>query len=249
MIRIVVINAKGGCGKSTISTNLASFYASNGFPTALYDYDLQGSSMRWLQARPSSVASIHGVTAHKTAARGVTMSWHLRLPAEITRLIVDTPPGLKGPDLAKQLKDADFILIPMLPSWLDICATADFLRELIVNLKINRSKARIAIIANKVRKNTTAYRELESFLKKLNIPVLAQLRDAQNYNRVTSAGLGIHEVHLQITEIDKKHWQSIFNWIEISAKNKNILNNSHQKSSDKVFEVEQAKVKKLRIVS
>lgn len=244
MIRIVVINAKGGCGKSTISTNLASFYAANGFSTALYDYDVQGSSMRWLQARPESVASIYGVTAHKTAAQGVTMSWHLRLPSETTRLIIDTPPGLKGSDLANQLKGADFILIPMLPSWLDICATADFLQELIVNLKINRSKARMAIITNKVRKNTTAYRDLDSFLKKLNIPVLAQLRDAQNYNRVTKMGLGIHEINLQATEVDRKHWQCIFNWIEISTRNRSILNSTHERSAEKIHEI-----KKLRIVS
>ena len=82
MRTIMVLNAKGGCGKSTVSTNLASFYASNGFPTSLYDYDPQGSSMRWLQARSKSVASIHGVSAHNTAAKGVTMSWYLRIPPE-----------------------------------------------------------------------------------------------------------------------------------------------------------------------
>ena len=245
MIRIVVINAKGGCGKSTISTNLASFYASKGFQTALYDYDQQGSSMRWLQARPDSVASIYGVTAHRTANKGVTMSWHLRVPPETSRMVIDTPPGLKGPDLAHQLKDADYILIPMLPSWLDICATADFLRELIVNLKIHKSKARMAIITNKVRKNTTSSRELDSFLKKLNIPVLAQLRDTQKYNRVTRSGLGIHEINHSSTEIDKKHWQSIFNWIEVSAKNRNILISSAADS----IPAQTQEVERLRIVS
>lgn len=238
MIRIVVINAKGGCGKSTISTNLASFYASKGFQTALYDYDEQGSSMRWLQSRPKTVASIHGVTAHKNAAKGVTRSWHMRLPPGISRMVEDTPPGLKGPELAQQLKGADYILIPVIPSWFDICATGDFLRELIVNLKVHRGKARLAIITNKARKNTTAFRELEVFLKKLNIPVLAQLRDTQKYNQVTKAGLGIHEVNHSSTEIDKKHWQSIFNWIEISAKNRSILGTSHEQSGGIVNSVE-----------
>jgi len=244
MIRIVVINAKGGCGKSTISTNLASFYATKGFKTALYDFDQQGSSMRWLQARPDTVAAIHGVTAHRSAAKGVTMSWHLRIPPDTARMVIDTPPGLTGPDLADQLKGADYILIPVLPSWLDICATADFLRELIVNLKVHRGKARLAIITNKVRKNTTAFRELESFLKKLNVPVLAQLRDTQNYNRVTKSGLGIHEVHHPSTAIDERHWQSIFNWIEISAKNRSILSTSHEQTPPQVHELD-----KLRVVS
>jgi len=232
MIRVVVINAKGGCGKSTISTNLASLYASKGFKTALYDYDEQGSSMRWLQARPKTVASIHGVAAHKNAAKGVTRSWHLRVPPEISRLVVDTPPGLKGADLAEQLKDADYILIPVLPSWMDICATGDFLRELIVNLKIHRSNARLAIVTNKVRRNTTAFKELEAFLQKLNIPVLAQLRDTQNYNRVTRAGLGVHEINHRAVDGDKKHWQSIFNWIETNAKNKSILEAVRKQSED-----------------
>lgn len=223
MIRIVVINAKGGCGKSTVSTNLASFYASKGFQTVLHDYDEQGSSMRWLQSRPSTVPAIHGVTAHKNAARGVTRSWHMRLPPEASRMIVDTPPGLKGPDLAEQLKGADYILVPVLPSWLDICATADFLRELIVNMKLNKGNSRLAIITNRARTNTTAFSDLELFLGKLNIPVLAQLRDTQNYNRFTKLGLGIHEYQHKATEVDRKHWQSIFNWIETNAKNRSIL--------------------------
>ena len=238
MIRIVVINAKGGCGKSTISTNLASFYASKGFKTALYDFDMQGSSMRWLQARPDTVAGIHGVTAHKNAAKGVTMSWHMRIPPDTARLIVDTPPGLKGPDLADQLRGADYVLIPMLPSWLDICATTDFLRELYVKLKIQNSKARIAIVTNRVRKNTHTYKELEHFLSKLNIPVLAQLRDTQNYSRVIRAGLGIHEVHHRSLESDHRHWHAIANWIEVSVKNRSILNMAHEQRAPRVEDIE-----------
>ena len=180
--------------------------------------------MRWLESRPESVANIHGVTAHRTAARGVTRSWHMRIPPEISRMVIDTPPGLKGPDLVQQIKGADYILIPVLPAWLDICATGDFLRELIVKLKVQHGKARIAIITNKVRKNTHAFKDLEIFLSKLNIPVLAQLRDSQNYNRLTKIGLGVHELQHQSTDIDKKHWQSIFNWIETSVKNRSILN-------------------------
>lgn len=223
MIRIVVINTKGGCGKSTISTNLASYYACKGFKTVLYDYDQQGSSMHWLKLRASTAPSIYGVSAHKGAAKGVTMSWHLRIPPDTSRVVIDTPPGLKGPDLVDQLRGADFILIPVLPSWLDICATADFLRELIVNLKVHRGKARMAIITNKIRKNTHSFKELERFLKKLNIPVLAQLRDSQDYNRVIAMGLGIHEFNHRKLQEDEKQWQGIFNWIEINAKNKSIL--------------------------
>lgn len=113
-----------------------------------------------------------------------------------------------------------------------------------MNLKIHRGKARLAIVTNKVRKNTNAFKELESFLKKLNIPVLAQLRDTQNYNRVIKSGLGIHEIHHKSLEEDEKQWQAIFNWIEISAKNKAILGETQEQAPPPVHDVE-----KLRIVS
>ena len=94
---------------------------------------------------------------------------------------------------------------------------------MIINLKVNKNNTRLAIVTNRTRTNTTAFRDLELFLNKLNIPVLAQLRDTQNYNRFAKLGLGIHEYQHKATEVDRKHWQSIFNWIETNAKNRSIL--------------------------
>ena len=214
MLRIVVIHRKGGCGKTTVSTNLASFYASKGMNTALFDYDPQGSSMRWLRLRGDEQAGIYGVVAHQSAARAVTMSWHMRLPAETERLVVDTPPGLKGPDLVEQLKGADCILIPVLPSPIDIYATADFIRDLLLDAKIRAHRTRIGIIANRTKKNTRAFQALQRFLNTLSIPVVARLRDTQNYVRATEEGIGIHELKNQPIYVDKMHWLSIFDWIE-----------------------------------
>lgn len=214
MKRIVVINSKGGCGKTTVSTNLASYYAAQGINTALFDYDPQGSSMRWLKLRPAEQANIYGVTAQKNAARAVTMSWQLRLPAETERLIVDTPPGLKGIELIEQIKGADIILIPVLPSPLDIFATADFIRDLLLEAKVRMNATRIGIIANRTKKNTVAFQSLERFLDSLSIPVVARLRDTQNYLRATDDGLGIHELKGQNTYLDAQHWKQIRQWID-----------------------------------
>jgi len=214
MKRIVVINTKGGCGKTTVSTNLASYYASKGYSTALFDYDPQGSSMRWLKLRSSDLQDIHGVVAHKNSAKAVTMSWQLRLPAETDILIIDTPPGLKGPDLREQLKGADMILIPVLPSPLDIFATADFIRDLLLYVKIRLNKTKVGIIANRVKKNTIAFQSLERFLASLNIPVVARLRDTQNYLRATEEGMGIHELKGKNVYVDGMHWKAIMEWIE-----------------------------------
>lgn len=214
MKRIVVINTKGGCGKTTVSTNLASYYAAQGVNTALFDYDPQGSSMRWLKLRAAEKSEIYGVVAHKNSAKTVTMSWQLRLPPETERLIIDTPPGLKGPDLVEQLKGADNILIPVLPSPLDIFATADFIRDLLLIAKIRLNQTSVGIIANRVKKNTIAFQSLERFLDTLNIPVVARLRDTQNYLRATDEGMGIHELKGQNVYVDKMHWKSVVEWLD-----------------------------------
>ena len=214
MKRIVVINTKGGCGKTTVSTNLASYYASQGINTALYDYDPQGSSMRWLKLRSEASSNIYGVVAHKNSAKAVTMSWQLRLPPDTERLIIDTPPGLKGIDLIEQLKGADSILIPVLPSPLDIFATADFIRDLLLEAKVRLNKTNVGIIANRVKKNTLALQSLERFLTSLKIPVVARLRDTQNYLRATDDGLGIHELKGQNAYLDSQHWKGVMEWLE-----------------------------------
>lgn len=214
MKRIVVINTKGGCGKTTVSTNLASYYASKGISTALFDYDPQGSSMRWLKLRAADKPDIYGVVAHKNSAKAVTMSWQLRLPAETQRLIIDTPPGLKGPELREQLKGVDKILIPVLPSPLDIFATADFIRDLLLDVKVRLNKTSIGIVANRVKKNTIAFQSLDRFLDSLNIPVVARIRDTQNYLRATEEGVGIHELKGKNTYVDGLHWKEVVEWAD-----------------------------------
>lgn len=214
--KVIVINNKGGCGKTTIATNLASYYASRGENTALFDYDPQGSAMRWLRMRSDENASIYGVVAHQSAAKAkaVTMSWHLRLPPETQRLVIDTPPGLKGPDLADQLKGADAILIPVLPSSIDIYATADFIRDLLLGTRVKASGTPMAIIANRTRKNTLALQALERFLNSLSIPVVARLRDSQNYVFASENGLGVHELEKRPNKEECQHWQEIMDWLD-----------------------------------
>lgn len=218
MKRIVVINTKGGCGKTTVATNLVSYYAAKGINAALFDYDPQGSGMRWLKLRTDGLPDIYGVVAHKNGSKAVTMSWQLRLPAETERLIIDTPPGLKGLDLVEQIKGADVILIPVLPSPLDIFATADFIRDLLLVAKVRVKHTAIGIVANRVKKNTVAFKSLERFLNTLNIPVVARLRDTQNYLRATDEGMGIHELKGQNIYMDAQHWKSIMQWIETNGK-------------------------------
>ena len=213
MQRITVINVKGGCGKTTIATNLASAYAVDGRNTTLIDYDPQGSSMYWLNRRPENTEKIHGIAAYPNN-NPVTRSWQLRVPQDTERVVVDTPAGLKGLDLIDQLRGTHTILIPVLPSSIDTHATADFIRDLYLIAKVRPKTTRLCIICNRVKSNTLSFRALERFLDAMDIPVIAQLRETQSYNKASETGLGIHELGSKASDKDIQDWKTIISWLD-----------------------------------
>jgi len=212
--RICVINTKGGCGKTTIATNIASYYASHNVKTTLFDYDPQLSSMQWLNLRSKEIPSIYGVNASQVFQPGKTKSWLLRHPNDTQRIIVDPPSGLDSKRFQQYLEKADTLIIPVLPSAIDIYATAEFLKALFFTIKIKREQVRIGIVANRIRNNTKAFKTLKAFLHSLKIPVIAELRDTQNYVRASEFGLGIHELKSQTSKEDVLQWEQLMKWIE-----------------------------------
>ena len=212
--RITVINVKGGCGKTTVATNLASAYAKLNMNTALLDYDPQGSSMYWLKSRPAQAPKLHGIAAYRDNGAAVTRSFLLRLPQDTERVIIDTPAGLTGLALIDQLRATDTILIPVLPSSIDIHATADFIRDLFLIAKVRPQRTRLCIICNRVKPNTLSFRALERFLLALDIPVIAQLRETQNYVASSEQGLGVHELESRTNQQDIEAWQQVVSWLE-----------------------------------
>lgn len=213
MQRITVINVKGGCGKTTIATNLASAYACRGRNTTLIDYDPQGSSMYWLNLRPHEACSINGIAAYPSN-KPVTRSWQLHLPRDTERVIVDTPAGLKGLDLIDQLNGTHTILIPVLPSSIDTHATADFIRDLYLIAKVKSTSTRLCIVSNRVKPNTLSFHTLMRFLDAMNIPMISGLRDTQNYIKASECGLGIHEMGPQANIKDIEAWERIVDWLD-----------------------------------
>lgn len=214
--RIIVINVKGGCGKTTIATNLASMYAVKGFGVSLFDYDPQGSSLHWLKQRSGNLPPVFGVVAHN-AQSSVMRTFALRTPPHVNRIVVDTPAGIKGHRLAEQLKDNDIVIIPVIPSAIDIHATADFMRDLILVAKARTRRMRLAIVANRVRPATTAMQSFETFLYELNVPVVARLRDDVNYMLAAEQGLGVHEMaltDLAETQRFQSTWTDLYDWVE-----------------------------------
>ena len=208
MRRIMVLNPKGGCGKSTLATNLASFYASNGEPVHLVDFDVQGSSMDWLAARPESAGKIQGVLADDR---------EFLIPHGKGVMIMDAPAGVHGKCLKQYVKRAQTLLIPVLPSPMDMRATAHFIEELLLVGRVSRDKTRIAVVANRVREYTRIYHSLERFLEHLAIPFLTSLRDTQNYIRAAEQGLGIFELAPHEVRHDLEQWQPLLEWLESEA--------------------------------
>ncbi|HET8698864.1 MAG TPA: AAA family ATPase [Gammaproteobacteria bacterium] len=212
MQRIIVLNPKGGSGKTTIASNLAACYAVRGHRPALMDLDPQGSSMRWLRKRPEDNPPIHGIAGFERSGT-VTRSWQLRVPAECTALIVDTPAALEAHAFPEITRAADAILVPVMPSDIDIHATAKCIADLLLVAKIRRSENRIGIIANRVRANTLVSQSLMRFLDSLDIPLVATLRDTQNYVRAAESGLGVYEMPRWQVQQDWEHWLKLSDWL------------------------------------
>jgi len=214
MKRIVVTNSKGGTGKSTIAANLASFYALAGYKTTIIDYDPQASSSHWVDKRPINAVEIQSIRAYQAATARVTKSWFLKPQPGTQRIIIDTPSGLDAAEFKTTLAEADAILIPVTPSSIDIHASTHFIADLLLGAKLKREHDQIAVIANRSRKNTVAYRKLEHFLLSLHIPFVSSLRDTQNYIKTIEQGSSIFEAGAKQMQQDISDWSAVFNWLE-----------------------------------
>jgi chromosome partitioning protein len=208
------MNTKGGCGKTTVATNLASYCASQGYATALFDYDRQASSTRWLKQRQPGRAPIHGVAAFEPPRQGVTRAWQMRVPDNTRYIVVDTPAGYALVDIEDRVAEADVILIPVLPSFIDIHSTADFVQELMLVGRARAHNTRLAIITNRTRLRTKALDKLEHFLQGMDIPVITRIRDTQHYVNAVEQGLGIHELGERDTFKDVASWATLLDWLD-----------------------------------
>jgi len=213
MQRILVLNPKGGSGKTTLATNLAANFAVSDSLPALMDLDPQASSMRWLSKRPNDQAPVYGIAGFERSA-AVTRSWQLRVPQDCDPLIIDTPAAMASQGLPEITRGADVILVPVMPSDIDIHAAAKCITDLLLVAKIKRSDERIGIVANRVRSNTLVSQSLMRFLMSLDIPLVATLRDSQNYVRAAESGIGIFEMPSWRVRDDLPEWYALMTWLE-----------------------------------
>ena len=205
MRSIMVLNSKGGSGKSTVATNIASYYSTQGNKVILVDLDPQSSSLDWLAARPSGRSSISGIDG----AAG-----QYRVPRNADYVIYDTPAAVHGAELSALLRRAQSIIIPVLPSPIDMRAATPFVQKVLDNNRVARKEARVALIANRCREHYNIYHQLDSYLRKIRkAPFISVLRETQNYVRAAERGLGVFELPPYAVRKDLDQWDPIIRWL------------------------------------
>ena len=203
MKKILVINPKGGCGKTTMATNLSSYYALWDVPVALVDYDPQRSSLDWVAQRSNELGPITGVDG----SRG-----RINIDKQIKRVIMDAPARSSKQQILKLFDLADVVLIPVLPSPIDIRAAGSFIGQLTADKLLK--KAKIGLVGNRVKENTLIFANLQKFLNKMDVPLVTSIRDTQNYIKAADGGFGIFEMPPYQAEKDIEQWRPLINWIE-----------------------------------
>jgi chromosome partitioning protein len=219
MLTILVINSKGGSGKTTLSTNLASYYASKKLRTTIMDYDPQGSCLQWLKVRPNHIGNIHGANAAPPKGASTLHNLQKWVPAGTEVLVIDAPSGVKGLLLQEMVRRSNYIVVPVVPSPIDIHATADFIKEMFTIGGATPSKTKIAVVANRVRRNSPARESLERFLISLKLPFLTSISDSDNYIHAAEKGLGVFEMDEAETHEDRQELLPILKWLDGQAPN------------------------------
>lgn len=206
MRTVLVVNPKGGCGKTTLSTNLAGALADRGDSVVLWDLDRQKSSLEWLALRSPELPVIHSIEP-KDEPSGKEKRKH-------DWMVIDTPAGLHGKNLERAVKPVDKVLMPVQPSLFDMAATRNFLADMQAEHLMRKGRNFLGIIGMRVDERTKAAATLEAFLKQFDLPVLAYLRDAQVYANAAFQGKSIFDLPHYLNERDVGDWKPILKWLD-----------------------------------
>ena len=202
----VVANPKGGVGKSTLATNIAGCLAAAGHRVMLGDVDRQQSSRQWLAQRQHSAQALPAIGGWDVAGDHI-----VRPPKGTTHVVLDTPAGLHGKRLDAVMKIADRLIIPLQPSLFDIQATHTFVQELRGHKR--GAEVKMGLVGMRVREHTRANEQLHTYLATLPVPVVAWLRDTQNYVQLAAHGLTLWDVAPSRVERDRAQWQPLQQWV------------------------------------
>lgn len=214
MFVVAVANAKGGCGKTTIATHLAAHFANQGYRAALADLDKQESAKAWLARRPA--------TAPKIAYADLSDDIDAQLGKKTDRLVIDSVAAMKTKLVEKVVKRADLIVIPTAPSAFDEDGVRLFVRQIEDIKQIRKNKRAVAFVANRVRPRARAAIRLTEFLKEIDFPQIAAIRDSQYYVDLAAEGLSLMDVTGARARNFAADWSPLLDFVERCAHNPNI---------------------------
>jgi chromosome partitioning protein len=207
MLTVLVASSKGGCGKSTLVTQLASSWAQEGKRTAIVDSDPQGSSYRWASLRPDNVPGVLALEGGRKALD--------KLPEDTERVLIDTPAGSHERELEPYIEHANALIVPVLPSSFDLHATLGFLQHLRSISRIKRGKLPVALVGNRLKPWTHASQDaMAQLAEQAPFPVVAELRDTQAYVLLTSLGKGIFDYGSEQVRGHQQDWTPLLRWIK-----------------------------------
>ena len=206
MKTVLVASSKGGVGKTTIATHLAAQAALAGQRTVLVDADPQGSSTRWAERRAGLESAVLPVDGHRK-------DWHRKVPEDAQQVVIDAPAGAMAGDLDRFLDQVDTVVVPVLPSALDIEATVPFLNTLAKLPRVRKGKLRVGLVGNRLKPWTNASQQALDLFKAWPYPLVAQLRDSQAYVVLTGLGKSLFDYNSQAVRDHQQDWQPLLRWL------------------------------------
>ncbi|ADL56592.1 ParA family protein [Gallionella capsiferriformans] len=202
MKTILIANPKGGSGKTTLSVNIAGFLANQGQRVAMLDLDRQKSATQWVAARPTDLPEI--VTLESSKGEDCLNDY----------LVIDSPAGLHGKNLAHALRLSSKIIVPISPSIFDLNASRDFLAILAQEKEIRAGRCQIGIVGMRMNARTLAATTLEEFLAESGLPVLAYLRETQVYVNAAFEGKSLFDLPPYLAFRELEQWDFLLSWLE-----------------------------------
>ncbi|MEN1972348.1 ParA family protein [Luteimonas sp. MJ204] len=208
MKTVLVASSKGGAGKTTIATHIAAHAAVDGLRTAIIDADPQQSSTRWAERR----AGLESAVLPIAGARRAATAWK-SLPEDTQRVVVDAPAGAMADDLETWLEHADAVVVPVLPSALDLDATVHFLDSLARHARVRRGDLRVGLVANRMKPWTNASQATLDLLAQWPYPVVASLRDSQAYVLLVGLGRSLFDYRSAQVRNHQADWAPLLKWL------------------------------------